>query len=158
MDKLKINDIELVEGEIPEFEEIETPIIHKRFEKQVVKKGDDVALVASDATLTYGELNEKSNRIANALIKRGVKPKSNILIMLKRDSNLIASILGVLKAGCAYVPIDPEYPQERINYIYENSQADYIISYETSDNSINVNELLEEELTINPNVEVLPDD
>jgi non-ribosomal peptide synthetase component F len=78
--------------------------------------------------------------------------------MLKRDSNLIASILGVLKAGCAYVPIDPEYPQERINYIYENSQADYIISYETSDNSINVNELLEEENTVNPNVEVLPDD
>ena len=69
---------------------------------------------------------------------------AHVLIMLKRDSNLIASILGVLKAGCAYVPIDPEYPQERINYIYENSQADYIISYETSDNSINVNELLEE--------------
>ena len=158
MDKLKIKDIELVEGEIPEFEEIDTPIIHKRFEKQVVEKAGNVALVAGDATLTYGELNEKSNRIANALIRRGVKPKSNILIMLNRDSNLIASILGVLKAGCAYVPIDPEYPQERINYIYENSQADYIISYETSDNSINVNELLEEEITINPNVDVLPDD
>ena len=158
MDKLKLNDIELMEGEIPEFEEIDTPILHKRFEKQVVEKAKDVALVASDATLTYSELNEKSNKIANALIRRGVKPKSNVLIMLKRDSNLIASILGVLKAGCAYVPIDPEYPQERINYIYENSQADYIISYETSDNSINVNELLEEGITINPNVEVLPDD
>ena len=46
MDKLKINDIELVEGEIPEFEEIDTPILHKRFEKQVVEKADDVALVA----------------------------------------------------------------------------------------------------------------
>ena len=158
MDKLKLNDIELMEGEIPEFEEIDTPILHKRFEKQVVEKAKDVALVASDATLTYSELNEKSNKIANALIKRGVKPKSNVLIMLNRDSNLIASILGVLKAGCAYVPIDPEYPQERINYIYENSQADYIISYETSDNSINVNELLEEGITVNPNVEVLPDD
>ena len=158
MDKLKLNDIELMEGEIPEFEEIDTPILHKRFEKQVVEKANAVALVASDATLTYGELNEKSNRIANALIRRGVKPKSNVLIMLKRDSNLISSILGVLKAGCAYVPIDPEYPQERINYIYENSQADYIISYETSDNSINVNELLEEGITVNPNVDVLPDD
>ena len=158
MDKLKLNDIELIEGETPEFEEIDNPILHKRFEKQVVEKANAVALVASDATLTYGELNEKSNMIANALIRRGVKPKSNVLIMLKRDSNLISSILGVLKAGCAYVPIDPEYPQERINYIYENSQADYIISYETSDNSINVNELLEEENTVNPNVEVLPDD
>ena len=63
MDKLKLNDIELVEGEIPEFEEIDTPILHKRFEKQVVEKVDDVALVAGDVTLTYGELNEKSNLI-----------------------------------------------------------------------------------------------
>ena len=158
MDKLKIKDIELVEGEIPVFEEIDTPILHKRFEKQVVEKANDVALVAGDATLTYGELNEKSNRIANALIKKGVKPKSNVLIMLRRDSNLIASILGVLKAGCAFVPIDPEYPQERINYIYENSQADYIISNETSENSLNVNELLEEESMGNPNVDVTSDD
>ena len=158
MDKLKINDIELVEEEIPEFEESDTPLLHKRFEKQVVEKADDLALVAGDATLTYAELNEKSNRIVNALIKRGVKPKSNVLIMLNRESNLIASILGVLKAGCAFVPIDPAYPQERINYIYENSQADYIISSETSENSLNVDELLEEESTTNPNVDILPDD
>ena len=158
MDKLKLNDIELVEGEIPEFEEIDTPILHKRFERQVVEKADDVALVAGDVTLTYAELNEKANKIANALIRKGVKPKSNVLIMLNRNSNLIASIMGVLKAGCAFVPIDPEYPQERINYIYENSQADYIISNETSQNSLNVNELLEEKSTVNPNVDVLPDD
>ena len=116
-----------------------------------------MALVACDATLTYGELNEKSNRIANALIRNGVKPKSNVLIMLNRNSNLISSIIGVLKAGCAFVPIDPEYPQERINYIYENSQADYIISNEDSENSLNVNDLLEEENADNPNVDVLPD-
>ena len=158
MDKLKLNDIELVEGEIPEFEEIDTPILHKRFEKQAVEKADDMALVAGDSTLTYRQLNEKSNRIANALIKRGVKPKSNVLIMLNRESNLIASILGVLKAGCAFVPIDPAYPRERINYIYENSQADYIISGETSQNSLNVYELLEEENNDNPNVDVSPDD
>ena len=158
MDKLKINDIELVEGEIPVFEDIDTPILHKRFEKQAVKKANDVALVVSDATLTYGELNEKSNKIANALIEKGVKPKSNVLIMLRRNSNLIVSILGVLKAGCAFVPIDPEYPQERINYIYDNSQADYIISNETSENSLNVDELLEEENTANPNVDITSED
>ena len=49
------------------------------------------------------------------------------------SSNLIASILGILKAGCAFIPIDPEYPQDRINYIYENSQADYIISNEAGE-------------------------
>ena len=158
MDKLRVKDIELEEGEIPEFEELDTPILHKRFEKQAIKKANNVALVACDATLTYQELNEKSNRIANALIKRGVKPGSNVLVMLNRNSNLIASIMGVLKAGCAYIPIDPEYPQERINYIYENSQADYIISNETSSTSLNVEELLEEENVTNPNVDVLPDD
>ena len=158
MDKLRICDIELDESETPVFEELDNPILHKRFEKQVIEKADDVALVACDATLTYWQLNEKSNRIANALIRRGVKPRSNVLVMLNRNSNLIASILGVLKAGCAFVPIDPEYPQERINYIYENSQADYIISNESSDSSLNVEELLEEENIANPNVDVLPDD
>ena len=158
MDKLKINDIELVEGEIPEFEEIDTPILHKRFEKQVVEKADDVALVACDATLTYAELNEKSNRIANALIKKGVEPGNNVLVMLNRNSNLIASIFGILKAGCVFIPIDLEYPQERIDYIYENSQADYIISNEENDNSLNVNELLKETNTENPDVKISPDD
>ena len=159
IEQLKINEIELnSDDELPVFTPVENPFIHKRFEKQAVEKADDVALVASDVTLTYGELNKKSNRIANALIKKGVKPKSNVLIMLKRDSKLIASILGILKAGCAFVPIDPEYPQERINYIYENSQADYIISNESSDNSLNVSELLEEEADDNPDVDVLPDD
>ena len=159
IEQLKINEIELnPRDELPTFSPVEHPILHKRFEKQAVEKADDVALVACDATLTYGELNEKSNRIANALIRNGVKPKSNVLIMLNRDSNLISSIVGVLKAGCAFVPIDPEYPQDRINYIYENSQADYIISNGDSENSLNVNELLEEENAENPNVDVLPDD
>ena len=158
MDKLRIKDIELEESETPVFEDVNTPILHKRFEKQVIKKPDDVALVAGDATLTYWELNEKSNRIANGLIRRGVKPKSNVLVMLNRNSNLIASILGILKAGCTFVPIDPEYPQDRINYIYENSQADYIISNESSNNSLDVEELLEEENTLNPKVDVASDD
>ena len=159
IEELKINEIELNRcDDLPTFAPVENPLIHKRFEKQAAEKGDDVALVASDSTLTYAELNEKSNRIANALIGKGVKPKSNVLIMLSRDSNLIASILGVLKAGCAYVPIDPEYPQERINYIYENSQADYIICNESSKNSLSVNELLEEENVDNPDVDILPDD
>ena len=159
IEQLKINEIELNKfDELPDFTPVENPVLHKRFEKQAVEKANDVALVASDATLTYAELNEKSNKIANALIKKGVKPKSNILIMLGRDSRLIASILGVLKAGCAFVPIDPEYPQERIKYIYENSQADYIICNETSQLSLDVDELLEEGDCDNPNIRVIGDD
>ena len=156
----KFKDIELeTERPLPEFIPVETPFIHKRFEKQVETKPDEIALVATDATLTYKELNEKANRIANALIKKGVKPKSNILGMLKRDSALIATIIGILKAGCTFVPLDLEYPVERIQYIYENSQADYIISEdESTEVSLNIEELLKEENTENPNVEISPDD
>ena len=108
--------------------------------------------------MTADELNQKANKIANALIKKGVRPKNNVLVMLPRNSDLIASILGILKAGCAYIPIDLEYPRDRIDYIYENSHADYIISNENNDNSLNVEELLEEVNASNPDVEITPDD
>ncbi len=58
----------------------------------------------------------------------GVWGGSNILVMLPRTSDLITSILGVLKAGCAFIPLDLKFTKERIEYIYENSQADYIIN------------------------------
>ena len=119
---------------------------------------DRIALVAGDATLTYRELDQKANVIANALIKKGVNPKSNVLVMLPRDSNLIASILGILKAGCAFIPVDLEYPSERIKYIYENSQADYIISNESRENFIDIGELVSGGNAENPNVDVEADD
>ncbi|MEE1157169.1 MAG: AMP-binding protein, partial [Methanobrevibacter sp.] len=155
----KICDIELEsQKELPVFTPVENPFIHKRFEEQVELNPQKIALVAEDATLTAEELNEKANKIANALIKKGVKPKNNVLVMLHRNSDLIASILGIIKAGCAYIPIDLEYPQERINYIYENSQADYIISDEDNENSLNVKELLKETDASTPDVEITPDD
>ena len=159
IEKQRICDIELEsQKELPVFTPVETPIIHKRFEMQAEENPQNIALVTEDATLTADELNRKANRIANALIKKGVKPKNNVLVMLHRNSDLIASILGILKAGCAYIPIDLEYPQDRINYIYENSQADYIISEGDDYNSLNVKELLEEANESNPDVEVTSDD
>ena len=160
MDKLRVNEIELAPNFLlPEFEELDNPFLHKRFEAQVAEKPDEIALVASDETLTYKELDEKANRIANALIKKGVKPRSNILIMLPRDSTLIASIIGVLKAGCAFIPLDLKFPKERIDYIYENSQADYIINIDgLTLNSLSIKELLEENSVATPNVDITPDD
>ena len=159
LEKTNIEDIALVsEKENIEFTEVEMPLLHKRFEEQVKANPDNIALVAEDATFTADELNQKANKIANSLIKKGVKPKSNVLVMLHRNSDLIASILGILKAGCTYIPIDLEYPKDRINYIYENSQADYIISDEDKENSLNIKELLKEENTENPDVEITPDD
>ncbi|MBR5954358.1 MAG: AMP-binding protein, partial [Methanobrevibacter sp.] len=159
IEELRISEIELGESKgIPTFVPVEIPFIHRRFEKQVEENPDNVALVASDATLTYGELNRKANRVANALINRGIKANSNVLVMLPRDSNLISTILGILKAGCAFIPIDINYPKGRIDYIFENSQADYLIADGEIENSIDVEELLKEENTSNPQVEIDPDD
>ena len=150
-----ISDISLVdESEKPEFKPVETPFIHKRFENQVLENPDAIALRVSGKSITYSDLNERANRIANALIRRGVEPRSNVLVMLRRDVNLIAAILGILKAGCAYIPIDLEYPQERIEYIYKNSQAEYILAEGSTGNALDVNELLEEENIENPDVEI----
>ena len=157
--KLTLSDISLVEEyENVQFDEVELPFLHKRFEKEVNKNPDNIAIVASDATLTYGEFNKKANRIANALIKRGIGPKSNVLVMLPRTSDLIASIMGILKAGCAFIPIDLEYPKDRIDYIYTNSQADYIISNTDEGNSLNIADLLNEEDTNNPDVDISEND
>ena len=157
--EFRICDVSLnKERKTPEFKEVELPFIHKRFEKQVSENPDDIALVAWDDTLTYRQLNEKANLIANALIDKGVKPKSNVLIKLSRNSNLIASILAVLKAGCAFIPIDPEYPKERIDYIFKNSQADYIICEKSDENSLGIDELLSKGNTENPDVDIEADD
>ncbi|WP_292603303.1 AMP-binding protein, partial [Methanobrevibacter sp. UBA212] len=140
------------------FNEVEIPFLHKCFEMQASETPDNPALVASDARLTYAELNQKANRIANALINRGIKPNSNVLVMLPRTSNLISAVLGVLKAGCTFIPMDINYPKGRIEYIFENSNADYLISDGYMENSIDVEELLEEENVENPNVDIDPDD
>ena len=159
IDTLALCDIALVEETADiEFEEVKLPFLHKRFEKRVMENQDNIALVACDDTLTYGELNEKANRIANALIEKGVTAKSNVLVMLPRNSDLIASILAVLKAGCAFIPIDLEYPKERIDYIYQNSQADYIISDVSNDNVLDIKDLLKNENIDNPDVDISPDD
>ena len=159
MDNYRICDIKLKEDDkLHEFVDVEIPFIHKRFEKQVDESPENIALIASDSSLTYSELNQKANRVANALINKGIKANSNVLVMLPRDSNLISAILGVLKAGCAFIPIDLNYPKGRIDYIFENSQADYLIADGVIENSIDINELLEEENTSNPQVEINPDD
>ncbi|WP_405271529.1 AMP-binding protein, partial [Methanobrevibacter sp.] len=159
IDSCRICDVKLKDDvESHEFIDVEIPFIHKRFEKQVDETPENIALAACDGSFTYSELNQKANRVANALIDRGIKANSNVLVMLPRDSKLISAILGVLKAGCAFIPIDINYPKGRIDYIFENSQADYLIADGVIENSIDINELLEEANTSNPQVEINPDD
>ncbi|MCP4150421.1 MAG: amino acid adenylation domain-containing protein, partial [bacterium] len=77
--------------------------------------------------LTYRELNKKSNQLAAHIIQRGVKPGMIVAIMAERTSEMIIGLLGILKAGAAYLPIDTEYPEERINYMLKDSNTRHLL-------------------------------
>ncbi|MEO7583965.1 MAG: amino acid adenylation domain-containing protein [Ferruginibacter sp.] len=98
------------------------------FAEQVNNNPDNIALVFEDRQLSYKELNELSNKVAHYLITKGVKQDTLIPICMKRSVEMIAGILGILKAGAAYVPIDPEYPEERIRFMLEDINAAIIIT------------------------------
>src|SRR5690606_10754061 len=91
--------------------------IQQLFEEQVEKTPDNIAVVFEDKKLTYSELNEKANSLARVLRDNGVKADSIVGIMVERSIEMIVGIMAVLKAGGAYLPIDPLYPAERIKYM-----------------------------------------
>src|SRR4029077_2206429 len=78
--------------------------------------------------LTYAELDSYANRIARALVRRGAGPDVLVAILLEKSPRLFAALLGVLKAGSAYVPLDPKFPIERIEDILDDSRAILVIS------------------------------
>ena len=110
------------------------------------------ALVACDATYTYKEMDELTNRIANGLRQRGVETGDCIALLLPRTSRLILSMFGVLKAGAAYIPCDPDYPEDRVKLILEDSEAKMVITPELAE------ELLRTDDTVLPQTTLTPDD
>ncbi|MBO5937117.1 MAG: amino acid adenylation domain-containing protein, partial [Clostridia bacterium] len=111
--------------------------IHELFEEQAEKTPDKTAVVAVDKTLTYMELNEEANRIAHSLIERGIGKGDIVGLMLPRKSYLLSAMLGILKSGAAYLPIDPDYPDDRIEYMLNDSSAKLCITDE------NINSLID---------------
>jgi amino acid adenylation domain-containing protein/non-ribosomal peptide synthase protein (TIGR01720 family) len=97
--------------------------IYELFEEQVEKTPDKVALSFEDKNLTYRELNEKCNQLAVYLREKGVKKENIVGIMVSHSFEMIVGILGSMKAGAAYLPIDSSYPIERINYMLQDSGA-----------------------------------
>lgn len=122
--------------------------VHTLFEEQVARTPDKAAVIACDGTLTYYELNAQANRIAHSLMDSGVKPGDIVAFALPRKSYLIATMFAILKAGAAYLPVDPEYPQERINYMLADSNAACYITEKTID------ELLGNSNEENPNLDL----
>ncbi len=135
-------------------------LLHRMFEHHATKTPDRTALIACDAVLTYGELNRNANRIANLLIRTGVKPRDSVVLLLPRRSYYFAALFGVLKAGAAFIPCDPEYPADRIRHIIGDSDAAFIITTDDhmadypAEKSLRIDDLLAGEETENPAAEV----
>lgn len=103
-------------------------MIYQLFEEQAERTPDSIAVTFKDESLTYKELNCKSNQLARVLTEHGVRRYVIVGIMIERSIEMIVGILGILKAGGAYLPISPEYPEERINFMLDDSNAFILLS------------------------------
>lgn len=103
-------------------------LIHQLFEEQVERTPNNVAIVFGDKTMTYRELNEKANQLAHVLRSKGIKRDDIVGIMVTRSFELIISIMAILKAGGAFMTIEPDFPKDRIKYMLEFSKTKIIIS------------------------------
>ncbi len=104
--------------------------IHVLFEKQVACTPQAVAVVCEGQELSYAGLNARANRLAHYLIAQGMTPDARVAIAVKRSVDMVVALLGTLKAGAAYVPLDPEYPAERLAFMLEDSGARILLTQE----------------------------
>lgn len=102
--------------------------IHTWFEQQVIKTPDRTALVDGIKIISYGQLNQKANQVARYLLQKGDLSESVIGVCLDRNALTVISLMGILKSGAAYVPLDPQYPEERLNYIVKDACISTIIT------------------------------
>ncbi|MGB8479150.1 MAG: amino acid adenylation domain-containing protein [Acidobacteriaceae bacterium] len=103
-------------------EEFPAICFHQRFEAHALATPERLAVIAGGTSLTYGELDERANRIASHLKSRGAGPEKLVALCLERSADLVASILAIAKTGAAYVPLDPTYPAARIANIFEDAR------------------------------------
>ncbi len=118
----------LVEWNDTNIEYAKNKCIHQLFEEQVEKTPDAVAVVFEEQELTYRELNCRANQLAHYLQKMGVKPDVLVGISVERSLEMIVGLLGIIKAGSTYVPIDPTYPEERICYMLDDSRVSILLT------------------------------
>ncbi|WP_347901178.1 amino acid adenylation domain-containing protein [Pseudomonas purpurea] len=107
---------------------LDSPLLaHQRFEQQAARTPDALAVMVGDERLTYAQLNARANQLAHCLRERNVAPGQTVGLSVRRNSQMIVSLLAILKAGAAYVPLDPDYPVERLGYMIEDSGIDLLL-------------------------------
>ncbi len=103
--------------------------IIKSFEGQVDRTPQQTALICGNEQLSYAELNREANKIAHLLLEKGIKPENRVAVCLDRTKEFIIAVLGVLKSGAAYVPIDPMEPRDRIRSVFDDLGPSYVITH-----------------------------
>ena len=104
------------------------PSIHHLFENQVKRVPDAVAIVCGEQSVTYLELNERSNQLAHHLRSLGVTSETLVAVFLERSVEMIVALLGILKAGGAYLPLDLAYPRDRLAFMMEDARASVLLT------------------------------
>ncbi|ELW3043345.1 TPA: non-ribosomal peptide synthase/polyketide synthase [Pseudomonas aeruginosa] len=102
--------------------------VHRLFEEQVERTPTAPALAFGEERLDYAELNRRANRLAHALIERGIGADRLVGVAMERSIEMVVALMAILKAGGAYVPVDPEYPEERQAYMLEDSGVELLLS------------------------------
>lgn len=144
-------------------EDIPVKLYHQGIEHYARLTPDKIALIASNETLTYDAMNRKMNRIAHALMERGVGKGDAVVILLPRTSYPLLAMYAILKTGAAFIPCDPAYPADRIQLIVEDSEAKYVLTSQElapnyGDKGLLVEELLTNTNEQNPEVKIAPED
>ncbi|MFF8457066.1 amino acid adenylation domain-containing protein, partial [Streptomyces albidoflavus] len=116
-----------VEWNATELPSRDDALVHERLAAQAARTPDAVALIADDATLTHRELDERANRLAHHLAGLGAGPGSLVGLSLGRGSAMAVGLLGILRAGAAYVPLDPGFPGDRLAYMLADSGARIVV-------------------------------
>nr|UXB94706.1 non ribosomal peptide synthetase [Pseudomonas syringae] len=141
--------------------------IHQQFEARAAERPDAVALMFEEQTLSYGELNARANQIAHRLLALGVRPDDRVAICVERGPAMIIGLLGILKAGAGYVPLDPAYPLERLAYTLGDSAPVALLSQQSVQPALPVSDVpliylddadLQDQSVCNPQVSVRPSD
>jgi amino acid adenylation domain-containing protein/non-ribosomal peptide synthase protein (TIGR01720 family) len=133
----RLSELELIDADerrqlVEEWNDTRTELpgvcVHELFERRAASAPEAVALISDGGQMSYGELNEKANRLARLLRKRGVGEESRVGLLMERGAAAVVSVLAILKAGGAYVPLDPEYPRERLVFMLEDSDVRLVLT------------------------------
>ena len=120
----------------------DTSPIHYLIERQTAAAPEATALVFEDQSLSYAELNARANRLAHYLIGMGVQPETRVGIAIERSIEMVVGLLAILKAGGVYVPLDPDYPSDRLAYMVEDSGIELLLTQQYLRESLPVAESL----------------